>query len=136
MRQFKYIVYQKNHETFISCGYVEFHRQLKPSSHNIFGSVDSYNVLGGGKFRIDEDNKQIVFYGSSDDFGSVDKKLLKRILDDNCISICDDIWYAIKHEFMCTHDRSTYQINEYGEITSLDWKYENETFNDYKLIIE
>jgi len=136
MRQLKYIVYQKNHEICISCGYVEFHRQLKPSSSNVFTSANSYNVLGGGKFRINDDNKQIIFYGSSDDFGSVDKKLLKKVLEDNRTSICDDIWYALEHEFKCTHDRDNYDMNEFGEINSPDWKYENETFNDYKLIIE
>jgi len=135
-RQLKYIVYQKNREIYVSCGYVEFHRQLKPSSRSVFASADSYNVLGGGKFRIDDDNKQIIFYGSSDDFGSVDKKLLKRILEDCRPHVCDDIWYALEHEFRCTHDRDDYNMNEFGEVSSPDWKYQNENFMDYKFVIE
>ena len=128
-RYLKYIIYQQNRNTYFSGGYVEFHRQLKPSSNN-------YNVLGGGKFMIDDENKQIVFYGTSDDFGSVDKKLLKKVLEDCRPNVCDDIWYAIKHEFMCTHDRDTYHMNQFGEISSPDWKYENEDFMDYKFVIE
>ena len=29
-----------------------------------------------------------------------------------------------------------YRINEFGEISSPDWKYENENFMDYKFVIE
>lgn len=135
MRQLKYIIYRENGKTYFAGGYVEFHRQLAPKSSRNSYSYDN-NVIGGGKFKIDDDNKQIIFYGSSDDFGSVDKKLLKKVLEDYWSDVCDDIWYALEHEFKCTHDRDNYDMNEFGEINSPDWKYENETFNDYKLIIE
>jgi hypothetical protein len=134
-RHLKYIIYQEKGKTYFSGGYVEFHRQLAPSS-----SCNSYLhdncVIGGGKFKIDDNNKQIIFYGSSDDFGSVDKKLLKKVLEDCRPHVCDDILYALEHEFRCTHDRDDYDMNEYGEISSPDWKYENENFMDYKFIIE
>lgn len=136
MRQLKYIIYQEKYKAYFAGGYVEFHRQLVPSKPKTSFINHDVNILGGGKFKIDDDNKQIIFYGSSDDFGSVDKKLLKNILEDNRISVCDDIWYALEHEFVCTHDSDTYHVNEFGEISSPDWKYENETFKDYKLIIE
>ena len=29
-----------------------------------------------------------------------------------------------------------YDMNEFGEISSPDWKYENENFMDYKFVIE
>ena len=79
VRQLKYIIYQEKGKTYFAGGYVEFHRQLAPSkSKTSFVNYD-VNILGGGKFDVDDDNKQIIFYGSSDDFGSVDKKLLKKV---------------------------------------------------------
>jgi hypothetical protein len=135
-RQLKYIIYQQKNEKYFSGGYVEFHRQLAPEkSRTSFVNYDVI-VLGGGKFDVDDDNKQIIFYGSSDDFGSVDKKLLKKVLEDCRPHVCDDIWYALEHKFRCTHDRDDYHMNEFGEISSPDWKYENENFMDYKFIIE
>ena len=135
-RYLKYIIYQQNRNTYFSGGYVEFHRQLAPSkSKTSFVNYD-VNILGGGKFAVDDDNKQIIFYGSSDDFGSVDKKLLKKILEDCRPHVCDDIWYALEHEFKCTHDRDSYDMNEFGEVSSPDWKYQNESFMDYKFVIE
>ena len=135
VRQFKYIIYQEKSKTYFAGGYVEFHRQLAPSSNRNSYLYDN-NIIGGGKFKIDDDNKQIIFYGSSDDFGSVDKNFLKRVLEDRRPHVCNDIWYAIKHEFMCTHDRDTYHMNEFGEVSSPDWKYQNENFMDYKFVIE
>ena len=134
-RQLKYIIYQEKCKTYFSGGYVEFHRQLAPSSSRNSYLHDNC-VIGGGKFKIDDNNKQIIFYGSSDDFGSVDKKLLKKILEDCRPHVCDDIWYALEHEFRCTHDRDNYNMNEFGEVSSPDWKYQNENFMDYKFIIE
>ena len=135
-RQLKYIIYQQNRDIYFSCGYVEFHRQLVPEKPRT--SFVNYNVivLGGGKFKVDDKNKQIIFYGSSDDFGPLDKKFLKKILEDCRTNVCDDIWYAIEHEFRCTHDRDDYDMNEFGEISSPDWKYQNENFMDYKFVIE
>ncbi len=134
-RQLKYIIYKEKSKTYFSGGYVEFHRQLAPSS--IRNSYLHNNcVIGGGKFKIDDNNKQIIFYGSSDDFGSVDKKLLKKILEDCRPHVCDDIWYALEHQFRCTHDRNDYDMNEFGEVSSPDWKYQNENFMDYKFVIE
>ena len=135
-RQFKYIIYQQKNETYFSGGYVEFHRQLAPEKPRTSFVNHDVIVLGGGKFRVDDDNEQIIFYGSSDDFGSVDKKQLKKILEDCRPHVCDDIWYALEHEFMCTHDRNAYHMNEFGDITSDDWKYANENFMDYKFVIE
>ena len=135
-RQLKYIIYQQKNETYFSGGYVEFHRQLAPEKPRTSFVNHDVIVLGGGKFDVDDDNKQIIFYGSSDDFGSVDKKLLKKILEDCRPHVCDDIWYALEHEFRCIHDRDDYDMNEFGEISSPDWKYENENFMDYKFIIE
>lgn len=134
-RQLKYIIYQEKGKTYFAGGYVEFHRQLAPSSSRNSYLSDNH-VIGGGKFKIDDDNKQIIFYGASDDFGSIDKKLLKKILEDCRNHVCDDIWYALEHQFICTHDRNDYDMNEYGEISSPDWKYQNENFIDYKFVIE
>ena len=135
-RQLKYIIYQEKGKTYFSGGYVEFHRQLAPEKPRTSFVNHDVIVLGGGKFRVDDNNEQIIFYGSSDDFGSVDKKLLKKILEDCRPHVCDDIWYALEHEFTCTHDRDAYHMNEFGEITSDDWKYQNENFMDYKFVIE
>lgn len=134
-RQLKYIIYQEKGKTYFAGGYVEFHRQLAPSS-NRNSYLYNNNIIGGGKFKIDDDNKQIIFYGSSDDFGSVDKKLLKKVLEDCRPHVCDDIWYALEHEFRCTHNRDDYDMNEFGEVSSPDWKYQNENFMDYKFVIE
>lgn len=135
-RYLKYIIYQQKNETYFSGGYVEFHRDLAPEKPRTSLVNHDVIVLGGGKFRVDDNNKQIIFYGSSDDFGSVDKKQLKKILEDCRPHVCDDIWYALEHEFMCTHDRDAYHMNEFGDITSDDWKYANEDFMDYKFVIE
>ena len=134
-RHLKYIIYQEKGKQYFSGGYVEFHRQLVPSSSRNSYLYDNC-VIGGGKFKIDDANKQIIFYGSSDDFGSVDKKLLKKVLEDCRPHVCDDIWYALEHEFRCTHDRDDYDMNEFGEVSSPDWKYQNENFMDYKFVIE
>ena len=135
-RYLKYIIYKQGRDTYFSGGYVEFHRQLAPiKSRTTF--VNNYvEILGGGKFKIDDKNKQIIFYGSSDDFGSVEKKYLKKILEDYRSQVCDDVWYALEHEFRCTHDRDNYHMNEFGEIDSPEWKYKDENFNDYKFVIE
>ncbi len=135
VRQLKYIIYQEKGKTYFAGGYVEFHRQLTSSTRNSY-TYNNVKVLGGGKFRVDDENKQIIFYGSSDDFGSVDKKLLKKIVEDNRSTVCDDIWYALEHEFRCTHDRDSYDMNEFGEIHSSEWNYENENFMNYKFVIE
>ena len=135
-RYLKYIIYQQNRETYFSGGYTEFHRDLAPEKPRTSFVNHDVVVLGGGKFRVDNKNKQIVFYGSSDDFGSVDKKQLKKILEDHRPHVCDDIWYALEHEFRCTHDRDAYHMNEFGDITSDDWKYANEDFMDYEFVIE
>jgi len=132
----KYIIYQQKNETYFSGGYVEFHRDLAPEKPRTSFVNHDVIVLGGGKFKVDDKNKQIIFYGSSDDFGSVDKKLLKKILEDYRPYVCDDIWYAIEHEFKCTHDMDAYHMNEFGDITSDDWKYGNEDFMDYEFVIE
>lgn len=136
MRQLKYIIYQEKGETYFAGGYVEFHRYLAPEKPRTSFVNHDVVVLGGGKFKVDDKNKQIIFYGSSDDFGSVDKKLLKKILEDCRPHVCDDIWYAIEHEFKCTHDRDAYHMNEFGDITSDDWKYANDDFMDYEFVIE
>ena len=133
-RQLKYIIYQESGKQYFAGGYVEFHRQLAPSSSRNSYLCDNC-IIGGGKFKIDDNNKQIIFYGTSDDFGSVDKKLLKKVLEDCRPHVCDDIWYALEHKFRCTHDRDDYHMNEFGEISSPDWKYENENFMDYKFVI-
>lgn len=60
----KYIVLKEDGRWGMSLGYVEFHRELATTEELAQGMVK-----GGGRFKIDHDEKKILFYGKSDDFG-------------------------------------------------------------------
>ena len=65
MKQNKYVVIKDTPgEWGVALGYVEYHRHLCTTEEIAHGLVD-----GGGLWRVDHDNKNILFYGSSDDFG-------------------------------------------------------------------
>lgn len=68
MKVRKFIVIEdKKGEPHVRLGYVEFHRHLLNKGE------DGCRVLGGGKYRVngDEDNKYVLLYGRSDDFGDI-----------------------------------------------------------------
>ena len=65
MKQNKYVVLKDTPgEWGVALGYVEFHRDLC-SAEEIANDL----VAGGGMWRVDHDNKNILFYGKSDEFG-------------------------------------------------------------------
>ena len=81
MKQFKYIVIEDSVEGIeIRFGYVEYHKHLAPMT-SVRGMYRKSNVdiLGGGQFKIDEENKKIILFGKSDDYGAVPEKILKTI---------------------------------------------------------
>ena len=64
MKENKYIVLKEDGRWGMALGFVEYHRELASTEELAHGMVK-----GGGKFKIDHDEKQILFYGKSDDFG-------------------------------------------------------------------
>lgn len=67
MKHNKYIVLKENGRWGLALGYVEFHRELATTEELAHGMVK-----GGGMFKVDHAEKQILFYGKSDDFGYPD----------------------------------------------------------------
>lgn len=53
---------KKKKDLELRLGYVFYHRDLICSGET---------CLGGSKWNIDEENKEVIFYGSSDDFGQM-----------------------------------------------------------------
>ena len=67
MKHNKYIVLKENGRWGMALGFVEFHRELASTEELAHGMIK-----GGGMFKVDHDEKQILFYGESDDFGYPD----------------------------------------------------------------
>jgi len=59
----------------IRFGFVEFHSDLIKEDDKKHGK----SCIGGGLFEIVDHIKEIWLYGSSTDFGSVDKRILDKI---------------------------------------------------------
>ena len=73
MRERKFIIV-KNDKSVIRVGYVLYHRDLlnKGERDNI--------VCGGGKWDIYPEEKKIIFWGSSDDYGKYNINDVKEAL--------------------------------------------------------
>ena len=56
-------------------GYVLFHSDLIPSK-----KVSATHVYGGGYFKIDDDNKKVILYGESVDFGEPSYKQIENAI--------------------------------------------------------
>ena len=61
---------------------VQFHNELLPNNRK----RDEYKVLGGGRFYIDDDNKRVLIYGTSDEFKSAKKEDILTALKDTMLS--------------------------------------------------
>lgn len=57
-------------------GFVEFHYELLPK-----GCRDK-NCKGGGFWKFNPTDKQIILYDRSTDYGSPDKKLITKVIND------------------------------------------------------
>lgn len=65
MKQDKYVVLKDTPgEWGVALDHVEYHRELCNTEELAHGLVD-----GGGMWRVNHNNKNILFYGKSDDFG-------------------------------------------------------------------
>lgn len=77
MRQRKYILIRnKNGEIELRFGYPIYHRDLLDRKEN------PHDCLGGGKWCIDDADMSIILYGSSDDFGTPQRKDLEKAIKD------------------------------------------------------
>ena len=77
MRQRKYILIRnKNGEIELRFGYPIYHRDLLNRKEN------PHDCLGGGKWCIDDADMSIILYGSSDDFGTPQRKDLEKAIKD------------------------------------------------------
>ena len=102
MKQNKYVVLKDTPgEWGVALGYVEYHRQLCNTEELAHGLVD-----GGGMWRIDHDDKNILFYGKSDDFGY--PKHIAEALSACFTGIKDQI-----ADLLYTMDGKDYDLTEY-----------------------
>ena len=71
----KYILVKEVNSVDFRCGFVFRHADL------LEGYESDNSVLGGGRFKFDEENKAVIIYGSSDDYGYPRDlgEILKRI---------------------------------------------------------
>lgn len=58
---------------------IEFHKELASNQ-------PGYQVLGGGWFHMDTDKKQIVLYGTSEDYGTPDSADVYKAIENSMIS--------------------------------------------------
>lgn len=104
MKQNKYIIVRNGRGGLaFKAGYVEFHRHLATDEE-----LRNREVAGGGLFRLDREGKNVVLYGSSDDFGAPDdldavaalmyKEILERV---------SEVFELVHHE---EADLSEYKI--------------------------
>lgn len=93
MKAKKYIfVINKDGSQEFRCGYVELYEYILNQDKRYKVQVNS-----GCLFNIDFENKEIVFYGKSSDFGQVhdQKKICKKYYD----QIIDFIWNYYDKEY-------------------------------------
>lgn len=99
MRQRKFIIVKdwngKNIE--IRIGYPFFHRDLLNKSDEK-NNIDCY---GGGKWDVDFENKTIILYGASDDFGKPNKKDIEVAIKN--LDIID--WWRISHVIEASYEK-------------------------------
>lgn len=102
MKQNKYVVLKDTPgEWGVALGYVEYHRHLCNTEELAHGLVD-----GGGMWRIDHNDKNILFYGKSDDFGY--PKHIAEALSACFNGIKDQI-----ADLLYTMDGKDYDLTEY-----------------------
>lgn len=111
----KYILIEKKPgELELIFGFVEFHFELLPKD------CPDKNCKGGGFWRFNPKEKQIILYGRSTDYGSPDKKLLNKVIND---------FYDFSDlEMLCW---IAYRTKETDDIDNEFWN-----FNDYKIIAD
>lgn len=97
-RQRKFIIVKdwSGENINIRIGNVFFHRDLLYKSDE----KDNIDCYGGGKWDLDYDNKTIILYGSSDDFGSPNKKDIEKAIK----NIDDHGWWQIELTMERTFD--------------------------------
>lgn len=118
MRYFKYIVYKEDNQNKVHFGYVEFHKDLLPTKPiNYKGYWKDPDCIGGGMFSLGFDNKTIVLYGDSSDYGKVDFKILNKVIESEKDKIYNDIWYACH---FAKQDDKKYDLDDDYEFN--DWK--------------
>ena len=114
----KYIVTtDKNGRYGFCAGHVEFHRELASIDELSKGLVD-----GGGMFKVDEEKKQIVLYGKSEDFGY--PKNQEEAFSQCCNLIKTEIAYAVSHggEVDDFSDYKVVYVDELGNEHSVEQK--------------
>ena len=97
MKAKKYIfVINKDGSQEFRCGYVELHAYILNQDERY-----KVRVNGGGFFDIDFENKEIVFYGKSSDFGRVhdQQKVCKKYYDQIMDSLLEFIWIYYDKEY-------------------------------------
>lgn len=110
MKHNKYIVLKEDGRWGMALGFVEFHRELATTEELAHGMVK-----GGGMFKIDHDEKQIIFYGKSDDFGypnDIDIALAScyhQVRDEIA-----DLEFCRTHEECDLHDYTMWYQDELG----------------------
>ena len=106
-------------------GYVEFHRELVPHYRDRYHQSEP-KVLGGGRFIVDRDKKQVILYGSSDDYGKCDRKQLKKYLAEHS---ADHLFDLERIEWM-RHYREFERGDERRDSDNSYWD-----FSDFEFVI-
>lgn len=104
MKQNKYIIVRNGRGGLaFEAGYVEFHRHLATDDE-----LMNREVVGGGLFRLDREGKNVVLYGSSDDFGAPDDlDTIAAILSKEILERVSEVFELVHHE---EADLSGYKI--------------------------
>lgn len=125
---------QLNHAKFendIHFGYVEFHRELVPHNRDRFRQTSEPKVLGGGRFIVDREKKQIILYGSSDDYGKCNKKQLEKYLEKNGANSLFDLerieWMRHYREFERDDERRD-SDNDYWNFSDFNFVVQDSEF--------
>lgn len=90
MKKYKYLFLVKNGNPEFRCDYVEFHMDLL-SDKELTGCATN----GGGEFNLDFDNKEIILYGRSCDYGrprEIENTIQKCY--DQILDAVDDFWWC------------------------------------------
>ena len=87
--------------------------------------------MGGGCFIVDREKKQIILYGSSDDYGKCNKKQLEKYLEKNGADYLFDLerieWMRHYREFERDDERRD-SDNDYWNFSDFSFVVQDSEF--------
>lgn len=84
----KYLKFIMTPDHELSGGLVEFHADILPKEKRYSRNA----CIGGGFFKVNEDEKEITLYGSSSDFGKCSTKDLQKAIDMHGNDFKSNLW--------------------------------------------